>query len=360
MIIGACGFVATGSSAITDLLREYDSTWVYDKKEFDIVHNPDGIEDLEYQLTVHSTKYTSSVVAFERFRRAAYFLLSKGTTMKNDALKIDTLIDEYIDSLVQVRWNGMGAVDRQLYSGRIYKNIYCNMPLYKIKKHLYKMRGKGINDNSGWPLHRYEFSIYPNDFIEKTNYFIHQLLKILGGDFSKKIVLDQPFAGNNPQRSFKYFGDECKAIIVDRDPRDCYISAKLQRKKTTDGFQIPVSNVEDYVKYYRRLRDNKAYRGESKNVIKINLADLIYEYDDTVKKIEKFCGISDHVRKKSVFDPSISIANTQLYKKYKGYEKSIEYIENNLSEYLYPYDKYGNVDTSGKIFFNESPLNIEK
>ena len=34
MIIGACGFGATGSSVLTDLLREYDDIQVYDTFEF--------------------------------------------------------------------------------------------------------------------------------------------------------------------------------------------------------------------------------------------------------------------------------------------------------------------------------------
>ena len=53
MVIGACGFVGTGSSALTDLLREYDEVAVFDQIEFNISYYPDGIEDLDYQINEH-------------------------------------------------------------------------------------------------------------------------------------------------------------------------------------------------------------------------------------------------------------------------------------------------------------------
>ena len=50
MIIGSCGYGATGSSVLTDLLREYDDIQVYDNFEFVIAYRVDGLQDLEYHL----------------------------------------------------------------------------------------------------------------------------------------------------------------------------------------------------------------------------------------------------------------------------------------------------------------------
>lgn len=359
MIVGTCGFVMTGSSAITDLLREYDSTWVFDEKEFTIVHNPDGIEDLDYQLNEHATKYTSSTVAFERFRRMVYFTLCWRRDDKKLKQELHNVTENFINSLEPIRWKGMGAIDKQLFSGRYYHNRIFNMPVYVIRQ---KMHAKGlckIRDDSSWPLHQYEFAICPQDFIGKAQLFTHNLLKLYGADFNKIIVLDQPFAGNNPQRSFKYFSDECKAIIMDRDPRDWYLAAIYFRKHTNTGFQIPVGNVRDFVKFYKSLRNNPAFRGECKNVIKINLEELIYEYDTTVQKIEAFCDLGTNKRPKSIFDPKISIVNTQLIKRFPEYNADIKYIERELSDYLFPFEKYKYIDMSSKekMFLNESPLN---
>ena len=50
MIIGSCGYGATGSSVLTDLLREYDDIQVYDNFEFVIAYRVDGLQDLEYHF----------------------------------------------------------------------------------------------------------------------------------------------------------------------------------------------------------------------------------------------------------------------------------------------------------------------
>ena len=73
MTLGICGFTSTGSSAVIDLLHEFDEFQVLDKIEFGISYCPDGLEDLDYHVNKYS-KYTSSVVAIERFRRLMLLL----------------------------------------------------------------------------------------------------------------------------------------------------------------------------------------------------------------------------------------------------------------------------------------------
>ena len=50
LTIGACGFSSTGSSAVTDILKEYDDNVVLDKAEFTLTWCADGIEDLHYHM----------------------------------------------------------------------------------------------------------------------------------------------------------------------------------------------------------------------------------------------------------------------------------------------------------------------
>ena len=42
MVIGTCGFGSTGSSAVSDYLKEFDENCTLDRAEFTIVHFPDG------------------------------------------------------------------------------------------------------------------------------------------------------------------------------------------------------------------------------------------------------------------------------------------------------------------------------
>ena len=60
-------------------------------------------------------------------------------------------------------------------------------------------------------------------------------------------------------------------------------------------------------------------------------------HDETAKKIANWLGfeLKDQTKKKQCFDPSRSINNTYTWKKVKCNPAEIEYIENELGEYLY-------------------------
>src|SRR5690606_32133163 len=134
-------------------------------------------------------------------------------------------------------------------------------------------------------------------------------------------VLNQPFPGNDPESSFRYFKNP-KAIVVDRDPRDVYVFAKkfLLHK----GRMIPTERVEDFVIYHRNMRKNMPYLEENKRILNINFEDLVYEYDVTIQKVIDFCQLEKHSHPKSIFVPEMSINNTQVFKRYPEYAKDIQ------------------------------------
>lgn len=355
MIIGTCGFTGTGTSAASDYLKEYRTVCAIDNIEVIIAHAPDGLEDLDYQLNQHCAKYTSSVVALERFRRHVYNYFVRSTRDKKKQQEILLLTDQFLKSIVQISWRGMGAIDYQLYSN---SNKYFNMPIYKLRKKIARVLPKKVRA-SVYPLHKMEFSIKPECFEERAKEFTHALIELLGGDYSKTIVLDQPFSGNNPLAGMKYF-DDAKAIVVDRDPRDLYVQAKYFSQVAGEGYSIPTSNVQAFTEYFKRLRSTSFFLDNSNDyseVLRIRLEDLIYEYDRTSELIDLFCGLNRTDKDRRFFDPNMSIANTQLFKRYPVPSEDIEYIENNLSEYLFPFEKYPDVIIMGEPFADRSPLN---
>lgn len=68
MIIGSCGYGATGSSVLTDLLSEYDNVQLFDSFEFVVAYRVDGLQDLEYHLMKQYAKCASGDYAIKRFR----------------------------------------------------------------------------------------------------------------------------------------------------------------------------------------------------------------------------------------------------------------------------------------------------
>jgi hypothetical protein len=100
------------------------------------------------------------------------------------------------------------------------------------------------------------------------------------------------------------------------------------------------------------------YLEKSSEILNIQFEDMIYEYDKTIKKIMNFLDLKNHSRPQSIFNPIFSMSNTYLIDLYPDYAEDIKYIENELPEYLYPFENYHNEKKSiGKMFLGKSPLN---
>ena len=121
--------------------------------------------------------------------------------------------------------------------------------------------------------HDMEFSMAPVNYIEAASKLVNSFIRIYGGDFSKPIALNQSFCGNNPMKSYRYFG-ESKSIVVDRDPRDNYLFAKKFLRGRMR--QIPSDDVKTFVSYYRHLRDGQPYKNGDPSILRIQFEDMVY------------------------------------------------------------------------------------
>lgn len=166
----------------------------------------------------------------------------------------------------------------------------------------------------------------------------------MGADFNKPICLDQPFEGNNPTQSFAFFEDPY-AVVVDRDPRDLFLAGKYSKDP---NFKFtPKDDVRKFVIYYRNMRIHK---GPMDRVLFLKFEDLIYNYDESIKLLEDFLKLGKHKRPKELFDPDRSINNTQLIRLHPEDLENIKYIEEQLSEYLYPFERYRGIKFNGRPF----------
>ena len=102
-------------------------------------------------------------------------------------------------------------------------------------------------------------------------------------------------------------------------------------------------DVKEYVEWFRITRRYSNPADEDKSrVLRIQFEDLIYNYEETSARVIDFVGIDPlhHTAPRSCFDPAKSIKNTNVAKRYPGCENDIKYIESELKEYLYDFDKY--------------------
>ena len=347
MIIGVCGFGSSGSSAVTDYLKEFSTTEVLDNIEFQLVTYPDGIESLDYYLNSNISKYASSDVALNRFQ-----MYTKRLALSFDREthgEFTRLTEEYISAITQISWRGYGDTDNSLFNSFTYRNIGNRLMRARVIPLLEKIFKKQIDC---YPVRDILFSVHPDRFDEITKNYINAIMHAMGMT-NKIAVLNQPFAGNDPAKSFKYF-DDPKAIVVDRDPRDMYVFTK--RFLLSAGRSIPSDKVETFVTYYRNLRKGMPYHSSEK-VLKIQFESMVYDYDKTTDIICDFCGIDKKDRTNNIFVPERSANNTRVFEKYEGYDEDIKFIEDELEEYLFPFDQYHRIETKGGMFYGRSELN---
>ncbi len=352
MIVGACGFGSTGSSAISDYLLEYgeDKTQVLDNIEFTWVSGVDGLIDLKYHLDNPHAVSSDSIVAIDRyFNRARLSVREyrKYGKIPDDIFMASVL--EFIETITKVKWKWYVKNPSSWFDKYFGLYIMRN----RVIPYLEKKKGHRI---TCYPMETVRLAYNSDNYIGAARKHVRQLLSAMGADFSKMIVMDQPFAGNNPQACFDYF-DNPYAIVSDRDPRDNYIFGKTKLLGKSFAHLMPTEKVEDFVAFYKGIRDNQPYKEPNERVLSLRFEDMVYNYDKTTLKIRNFLDLPENPNPKTIFDPAISIANTQVFKRYPQYYKDIKYIEKELSEYLFDFDKYGDIKITGEMFVGRSPKN---
>lgn len=348
MVIGACGFGSTGSSAVCDYLLEFGNVQVLDKIEFTWVSGVDGLIDLEYHLMHPHTRTTDSITAIKRFRnkmKSCARGYEKYGGIPRDVF--EESVEKFIRSITTVSWDWYDNENENLWDKYVGHYAFQN----RIIPYIEKKAGHQIHC---YPMKKVELSVMPGNFYEAARIHVKELLGAMGATFEKPIILDQPFAGNNPQASFPFF-DDPYAFVVDRDPRDNYIFSKT-RLLGRNHF-MAVENVEDFIKYYRAIRANQPYKNGDKRVLPIQFEEMVYDYDSATQKIRDFLSLPENPAPMSIFDPSMSIANTQTFKRFPEYADDIKRIEDELPEFLFDFSKYPEPDLSGEMFFGRSPKN---
>lgn len=349
MIVSVSGFGWSGSGAVLDFLREYDDLNVafdghYVDPEFILLAENDGIRDLEYHLVENPCRL-SSYLAIKRYRQ---LVKSYNKYMKVDRIfegKLLKITDDYLDKLVDFRFEG--ATYHEYYQTTsiqmLYNKLVCYVLGNKYSQYILKDFYKHFLYEKVTDI---AVSYNPKQFLHFTKEYINTIFSFLRKDLQKTLVVDQMFPPDNPLVFMRYV-EESRCIAVRRDPRDSYLLAKCAYNS---NIAVPVNNVDNFIIFYRKIVEDTVIN-DNPYVLNICFEDLIYQYEKTKLVIEKFLGISKHARPKSKFNPAISINNTQLFKKYSGYEEDIRKIEESLPNSLYPFDEEPQIErVRSKVF----------
>lgn len=330
--ISCAGYYGTGSSAVTDLISEYEGVFNFSKEEFRFLQDPDGVSELEYNLIENHNRHNSGH-ALKRYRKLVDFYCGNIFGKKFEKYfhgNWKKYSYEYIDALTDFSFHGYWMYD--FYDrGKFYhfRKRFLNKILSKTIWR--KMPDRQLNNMKnevtlcGAPTEQH--------FLDVTRKYIENLFGSVCGS-TDIIMVDQIVPPSNIKRFLRYFND-LKVIIVDRDPRDLWV---LERYVWKDGV-IPHEDVETFCKWFKYTRNHRKHEDvNNEKVMLVKFEDLIFHYDETVGMIERFAGLKteDHREKQLKFEPLKSVMNTQVWCRVKAVpQKEIDYIEKELEEYLY-------------------------
>lgn len=326
--ITCASYHGSGSSAVTDLISEFDGVLSFGDQEFRFVHDTDGIADLEYHL-VWNFNRLNSINAINRYLKRVNYHNGNIFSKKYRGIfgnAWEKCSHNYIKQLADVTYYGsrfdfLDSLDWIYYLERILYRL-LRLTVWRNNPEREFTSKKGVI-----------YCAHPSEekFLRITREYIIQLFDAVRGD-NDIVMADQIVSSSNTEGYLRYF-DDIKVIIVDRDPRDAYVLGKYYWH---DGI-IP-TEVEEYCKWFTCTRENGEHRKINSNQICfLWFEDLIYRYDETVAKLTDWLELdpAKHTRSKQIFNPEISIKNTRLWEKTKCDMSEIQYIEKNLRDYLY-------------------------
>lgn len=345
-IVTCASYHGTGSSALTDLITEYSGVCSLGDYEFNFLYAVDGISDLEYHLTDFPDRHTSGH-ALKRFKRLVDFSAGKWFNKRYEPFfnnQYKKLSYEYIDKLI----------DFKIPGSTFYSDYDKGLLYYYSKGLINKIRHLC---GFGSPRYKNEYELFSHpskeQFLKFTREYTHNLLSYANKDDSKILMIDQLLPSSNTMHCLRYLKDDAIVFIVDRDPRDIFLINKYVWKETN----VP-TDPDLFCKWFSLTHScAEGLPLDSTRVMKVFFEDLIYNYPQTIKRIEQMCGLeeSEHIKMYCKLNPKKSVVNTRLWERYN--EKSaMDIIENTLSKYLYPYDSLESFDVVGEDIENPQPF----
>ena len=343
--IAVTGYYDTGSSAVLDLLAEFDgvSYAVGDRYEHYVFMAKAGLFDLESRLYGKNSNYMIQDIAIndfidEMYKQYKYDFGWYGSYKKYFGEDFKRLVDDFaagisvtdgkksLSHTVKVRFSPIKCLvqlgAKLLYNRKIYKwgRIYVHdrKPCRKLL-------------------------VNREDFLAEARKFVSGYFGLANNN-GNDMIYDHLLFPEECGSVNEFFDDNFRLIIVDRDPRDVYISGNYVFNLLSNGGAIPpfYKDVEGFCRDWKLRREKTLKNADSDKILFLRFEDLIYDYENTVKKLAEFTGmdIKRHTDKKTKFIPEKSIDNTQFFMAVSDCDKDREYIENALKDYLYdfPYD----------------------
>lgn len=351
-IITSTGFGDSGSSAITDLLSEYEGIKSYGSEwECTFLHMPGGLGDLENAVSEgHRLKTDYAIKQFLKLSKKLSQQEMYKKAFKNQFYQLSI---DFIKNFFKIQWKGMyEEIQSEFLSELTYKDkkfIKFSSTYYTLNK----SKKFDMYESDSWrpsyiPFTDMYYSCDLEGFYSAAKKYTKSLFDI-AAEGAERLFLDQLLPPISTQKYLNYIEYETKVFIVDKDPRDLFLVENLYNGSRF----VPFENVNTFIKWYKETRYKSLENVNKKNTYHCLLNELINEYDSQCDKIEKYLGIDSslHFAKREKFNPDKSKVNTGLYAKFQNYSEETKLIEKELKDFLY----IGNVSIEKPVVY-ENPV----
>lgn len=318
LVLSIEGFGYSGSSALIDLFKEYDDFFVMGYSDVE-----DGGElSLKY-------KKNSYEVDFLRFS-GGIFEIEKYIENSTNFFVNDELIHRFI-SLIDVPL--MLNADSAFYNEN-FKKYVCSflssiidftIPGISQQQYNTHLPRKGNNDI-------YYLKNMPK---EKYRIICRNFLSLVFNNIpsSKVLVMDQ--LSSDGEADFEKKASiipNLKIIMVYRDPRDVYCTAKIKGVEW-----IPTKDIKLFIRWYKYMISPT--ESKSSLVYLLQFERLVLETENCLQEIESFLNIKmpNHCYPHGFFDPKKSMKNIGIWKNIE--DPNIDIIGTALNAWCFNMDK---------------------
>lgn len=344
--VAVTGFYGTGSSAVLDLLTEY--------------RNAHAVPEIGRPYE-HTTFYSSGGL-FDLFT-----LLTYG----NAPLQSDYVLNNFIDKMSQLNdynylWFGsfrslignrfMDAVNKFVdsisthHTGRNFNHVLKTR--FSPMKALMQLGAKLIYGKNfskygvgyvwdGKPV--YYSRPTKEELKSACQQFTNDYFNLFSSEKSELDIYDHLIWPQQLDSHAECFDDSLKIIVVDRDPRDVYISDQFIWSKPPLGTGKQPHFSKDVNSFIDEWRRTITPTYKNKNALRIHFEDLIYNYEQTLIQIESFLDLESlaHENYKTSFIPEKSLNNTQVFLLKPQWKEIADIIASELPQYIYsfPYER---------------------
>ncbi len=342
--VAVTGYYGTGSSAVIDLLREYDNIQVVPDIGMDYEHSvffaPGGLFELCAKL-LHGISPQGSDMAINDFVDAMKRLNDNdfgwfGSYEKLFGNKFMMEVNKFVNKISTVR---------NCTNSNHSKKVRFSIIKAVAQLFIHIFTGKKIVKYGRWYVEdgKKVFFSMPSseEFYQAAKEFTSGYFRLFQtSSTTTHVIFDHLIWPQQVDEFTNCFEDNFKVIIVDRDPRDVYISDQYLWSVPPIGYSkahFP-SNMIEFIEEWKRTIKATS---KSNNILKIHFEDLIYNYEETISKIENFIKIdpNKHRYKKQFFCPENSIENTQVFCLKEEWKSIASQIAKELPDTLYSFSQ---------------------